>query len=188
MTAEEIGELASRLRFGLYAHSAILQAIRDPSAPAFVPRGPTPAERRSSEVLCKDGTSRAFDWHYALDLANSDPDVRGEMDRAWCVSSLILLGDRLGERDYFDRAPVLEMVRHLRNGVAHGNRFTIRNPSELSTWPAHTLNAACQSGETFVITPELDGSPVLFDFMAVGDVLDLLVSVSTYLLRDHYGR
>jgi hypothetical protein len=74
------------------------------------------------------------------------------------------------------------MVRHLRNGVAHGNRFTLRNPKELRRWPAHTRDASCQTTETFEITQGLDGKPVLFDFMAAGDVLDLLVSVSTYLL------
>ena len=33
----------------------------------------------------------------------------------------------------------------------------------------------------FEITPELEGTAVLFDFMGPGDVLDLLISVSTYL-------
>jgi hypothetical protein len=35
------------------------------------------------------------------------------------------------------------------------------------------------------VTPDLDGTPVLFDFMAVGDVLDLLVSVGTHLQSLH---
>ncbi len=107
------------------------------------------------------------------------------MDRAWCVSSLILLGDRLAAEGYFDRAPVLEMVRHLRNGIAHGNRFTLRNPNELRAWPAHMRDASCQSAEPLEITPGLDGSVVLFDFMAPGDVLDLLISVGTHLLSLH---
>jgi len=111
----------------------------------------------------------------------SEPALRDELDRAWCVSSLILLSDRLAAEGYYDRAPVLEMVRHLRNGVAHGNRFNLRNPSELQVWPAHMRDAACRSSESFQITPELDGSTVFFDFMGPGDVLDLLISVSTYL-------
>ena len=115
----------------------------------------------------------------------TEPALRDEMDRAWCVSSLVLLGDRLLAEGYYDRAPVLEMVRHLRNGIAHGNRFTIRKPDELRRQPAHTSGASCQSGLTFEVTPELDGTPVLFDFMAVGDVLDLLVSVGTHLLALH---
>jgi hypothetical protein len=73
------------------------------------------------------------------------------------------------------------MVRHLRNGIAHGNRFTLRNPDELKLWPAHTRDAACRFSAPFEITPELEGTAVLFDFMGPGDVLDLLISVSTYL-------
>lgn len=107
-----------------------------------------------------------------------------ELDRAWLGSALIVLGDRLAAESYFDRAPILEMVRHLRNGVGHGNRFEIRNPSELAVWPAHTLGAACASpnGSTFEITPDLHGSRVLFDFMGPGDVIDLFASVGTRLL------
>ena len=74
-------------------------------------------------------------------------------------------------------------MRHLRNGVAHGNRFTLRYPDELKKWPAHTRGAACQDSAPFEVTPDLDGAEVLFDFMGPGDVLDLLISVSTYLRR-----
>src|SRR5690606_13574871 len=95
----------------------------------------------SGVVRCQDGTARPFDLAYVLDLMRAEPALRDEMDRSWCVSSLIVLGDRLAAEDYHDRAPILEMVRHLRNGVAHGNRFTIRNPDELVTWPAHTREA-----------------------------------------------
>jgi len=134
-------------------------------------------------VLCKDGTARAFDLAYVRDQMRSHPTLRIELDRAWCASSLVMLGDRLAAEDYFDRAPVLEMVRHLRNGIAHGNRFTLRNPKELASQPAHTRDASCQTSEPFEITPELDGHAVLFDFMAPGDVLDLLISVSTHLMN-----
>ncbi|NLT54581.1 MAG: hypothetical protein GXX79_08435 [Actinomycetales bacterium] len=108
-----------------------------------------------------------------------------ELDRAWLVSALVLLADNLAAENYFDRAPILEMVRHLRNGVSHGNRFEIRTPDALLEHPAHTRGAACISptGATFEITPELHGGPVLFDFMGPGDVLDVLISVGTHLLN-----
>ena len=96
-----------------------------------------------------------------------------------------MLSDRLAAEGYFDRAPVLEMVRYLRNAVAHGNAFDIRDPSTLDTWPAHTRDAACRSpaGTTFEVTPECQGTRVLFDFMGPGDVIDVIVSVCTHLLR-----
>ena len=136
-------------------------------------------------VTAEDGSTRPYDLAYLMEFLRSDPELRLEMDRAWCVSSLILLADRLAEDNYFDRAPVLEMMRHLRSGVAHGNRFTIRKPSELKTWPAHTRDAAIQSGQPFEITPDLAGTPILFDYMGVGDVLDVLISVGTHLLDLH---
>ena len=34
------------------------------------------------------------------------------------------------------------MIRHLRNAVAHGNRFHIPGPHKLASWPAHTPGEA----------------------------------------------
>lgn len=180
MSAHETAKLASVLRFGLYAHAAALELGRDPRVLSLA-RLTQEGEGTIGTVTCKDGSSRSFDLQYALGLVGSEPAMRDEMDRAWCVSSLVLLGDRLSAEGYYDRAPVLEMVRHLRNAVAHGNRFTLRNPDELERWPAHTRDAACQSSTSFEVTPNLVGTEVLFDFMGPGDVLDLLISVSTYL-------
>lgn len=180
--AKEVGELAYLLRFGLYAHAAAVEIARDPRALGVAPTPAANGEPPYGVVLCKDGTPRGFDLRYVVDLMRSDQGLRDEMDRAWCVSSLILLGDQLAAANYFDRAPVLEIVRHLRNGIAHGNRFTLRNPSELSAWPASMRDAAHQSGNAFDITPDLDGSRVLFDFVGPGDVLDVLISVGTHLL------
>jgi hypothetical protein len=185
VTAEATGQLAYRLRFGLYAHAAALDLARVSDVMSAARESAQGGEPSSSVVVTKDGSVRPYDLTYVMGLLQSDAELRDELDRAWCVSSLILLGDRLAAEDYFDRAPVLEMVRHLRNGIAHGNRFTIRKPDELRRRPANTRDASCHSGLTFEVTPDLDGTPVLFDFMAVGDVLDLLVSVGTHLLSLH---
>lgn len=180
VSAEDVARLASSLRFGLYAHAAAVALGLQPDVLALG-NLPEEAGRPIGSVTCKDGSIRPFDLAYVLDLVATDPTLRDEMDRAWCVSSLLLLGDRLAVNGYFDRAPLLEMVRHLRNAVAHGNRFTFGAPEELERWPAHTRDASCQSSRPFEITPDLHGTEVLFDFMATGDVLDLLISVSTYL-------
>lgn len=185
MSAEETAQLASLLRFGLYAHAAALEIGRDPRALSLALHTSEAAgEPPTGSVICRDGSSRPFDLRYVLDLMGSEPTLRAEMDRAWCVSSLVLLGDRLAAENY-DRAPVLEVVRHLRNGIAHGNRFTLRKPEDLGTWPAHMRDAACRSSQPIEITPDLDGSVVLFEFMGPGDVLDLLISVSTHLQHLH---
>ena len=73
---------------------------------------------------------------------------------------------------YFDRAPELELLRHLRNGVAQGNSFRIDNPKKLTKFPAHNLLAWAKSDSkaVFEITPSLHDQPVLFDFMGPGDI------------------
>lgn len=181
--ADETRQLADLLRYGLYAHATAMELARDERARLHPGASPPSQSTLSGSVLCKDGSERPFDLNYVLELMRSDPALRAEMDRGWCVSSLVVLVDQLAADGYYDRAPVLEMVRHLRNGVAHGNRFTIRNPAELATWPAHTRHAVCRGDEVFEITPALAGSPVLFEFMGLGDVLDLLISVGTHLRR-----
>lgn len=178
---QQVSELASQLRYGLYAHAAMLRIARDPRSAELAPVERFTGDGPSASVACRDGSERSFSWHYALEQAQTEGTLRDLMEQAWCTSSLILLGDRLAEENYFDRAPVLEMVRHLRNGVAHGNRFSLLNPSELAKWPAHNRDASCQTTEPLEITADLNGQRVLFDFMAVGDVLDLLISVSTHL-------
>jgi hypothetical protein len=69
--------------------------------------------------------------------------------------------------------------------VARGNVFRIDNPNGLERFPAHNKEALIMSDRKaeFKITASLDGKSVLFDFMAPGDVFDLLMSVGLYLIR-----
>ena len=82
-------------------------------------------------------------------------------------------------------SPELELLRHLRNGVAHGNRFRIDNPASLAKFPAHNKLSWVKSdtGAEFEVTPSHQGQTVLFDFMGPGDAIDLLISVGVYLIR-----
>ncbi len=105
----------------LLAHPAGSAAIErleaeDPG-PAIVPIAP---------VLRKDGTSIWYSLsHY---LRKSTARAFSEtFERLWLGGALITLGDALAAQGYFDRGPDLELVRHLRNGVAHGNRFHLLN-------------------------------------------------------------
>ncbi|WP_284948030.1 hypothetical protein [Acidisoma cladoniae] len=102
------------------------------------------------------------------------------------MGALLALGDQLSKHRYFDQAPVLELVYHLRNAVAHGNCFTIdkNGRNRLARHPAHNRNALAKSpdGTEFEVTADLSG-PLLFEFMGPGDVIDLLKSVELYLLK-----
>ena len=184
MGALEVAQLAERLSLGYYSHVALLDVAAHPKAVNLVPAnlaghvGPIGLVRR------RDGTSHAFDFKIFMTKV-TDPLLADDFKRVWPTGALIALGDALAAENYFDQAPILEMVYHLRNGVAHGNRFAITNLDRLKKYPAHTHDADIKGDGkvAFEITPALNGKEVLFDFMEPGDVLDVLMSVGMYLRR-----
>lgn len=183
--AFDIGQLAQRMSSGLYMHTAAITLATDARAkslgPSTLPGHIVPI----GYITRKDGTSHAFHFHYYLDQARAEPAMIEDLARIWLVGSLLAIGDALSKHNYFDRAPELELLRHLRNGVAHGNAFRIDNPASLSKFPAHNKLAMIRSDTKaeFQISAKLHNLPVLFDFMGPGDVLDLLISVANYLIR-----
>lgn len=102
----------------------------------------------------------------------SQPGRQEQFERVWLAGALLTLGDALGEHGYFDRAPILETVRHLRNAVAHGNRFDIRSTKQLAEYPAYTPDTS--RGQHWEITPELNGTEFMFTFMQPSDVVSVL--------------
>ena len=121
--------------------------------------------------------------------AHNNPEIVEELPRVWLKGALLTVGDALNalHPDYLNKAPIFEMIYHLRNGVAHGNVFHFKASGlkRLRKHPAHNRKAGVKSGASseFEIVPGLQGKPVLFDFMGPGDVLDLLLSVEVYLTR-----
>jgi hypothetical protein len=145
------------------------------------------ADYEIDSVQRKDGTTFTFGTQDALVDPVTNKAIAEEFPRVWLTGALLAVGDALKDNDYFDHAPELELVYHLRNGVAHGNRFDIRNLTRLTKYPAHNRDAAFHTNTIFEITPALNRQPVLFDFMDAGDVLDLLFSVALYLDRIGHG-
>lgn len=176
--AYDVAQLASHLLRGYLAHIAAIRSVPRVSGDALVRLiGDWP----SDFVQRKDGSRWSFDTHDALvDLA--DKAIDAELPRVWLTGSLLALSDTLKKHGYFDRAPVLELVYHLRNGIAHGNQFnfTTSGLARLKQYPAHNRDAWF-SKMIFEIAPTLNGQTVLFDFMDAGDVLDLLSSVGAHL-------
>jgi hypothetical protein len=142
-----------------------------------------------SYVTRKDGTQHVFDFHHYLDQTRTNPDVVDELPRIWLVGSLLAVGDALSasKNRYFDHAPILELLYHLRNGIAHGNvfHFNTAGLKRLNKYKAHNKMAGVKSSTKaeFEIVAGLQGKPVLFEFMGPGDVLDLLQSIEVYLTR-----
>jgi hypothetical protein len=183
--AFDIGRMAYQMYEGYFMHVAAIRVATDPRAAALSPNVEPGQMVPVGYVVRKDGTSHIFHFTHYLARAGSDPAMVDELRRVWLVGALLAIGDALKRHDYFDHAPELELLRHLRNGVAHGNAFRIDHPEDLANFPAHNRLARIRSDRKaeFEIRPNLEDQPVLFDFMGPGDVLDLLMSVSDYLVR-----
>ena len=183
--AFDAGQLAERLSQGYYSHLAAIMVAMDPRAIHLAPAIRPGHHVSVADVRRKDGTAHVFHFPHYLARAANDPLVAGELERIWLAGALLRLGDVLAQHRYFDRAPELELLRHLRNGVAHGNRFNITDTKSLKKYPAHNRLAAVRGDlkPVFEVEPSLHGQEVLFNFMGARDVLDLIMSVGLYLIR-----
>jgi hypothetical protein len=180
--ALDVGQLARDMARGYAAHIAAIRIAPRVDGNVLVR---LIAAYPIDAVQRKDGTQWSFDTQDALIDAVGNQAIAAELPRVWLTGSLLAVGDALKDNGYFDHAPELELVRHLRNGIAHGNRFHIQNLDKVAKYPAHNHDASFRH-TIFEITPALNGQPVLFDFLGAGDVLDLLCSIGLYL--DRIGR
>lgn len=181
--ARRTAELAQRLAGGYYSHTALLEIAKNPEIFSLSPTRNPGHLVPVGHVYRRDGSFHTYHFTHFLDWVRDTSLIGNELERVWLVGALIQLGDELSRHDYFDRAPELEMIRHLRNGVAHGNRFHISRPEILSRFPAHTKLSWVRKEEIFEISPDLNNQTILFDYMGPGDIIDLFQSVGVYLWR-----
>lgn len=181
-----VAHLAQGLAAGYYSLLVAHLVAVNPTSINSLPPAKVIGQNPTGEIQRKDGTTHTLDLRHYLDLLRENHDLQRNFLRTWAMGALLMLGDELAQHDYFDHAPVLELVYHLRNGVAHGNRFNLTESGKkrLKKHPAHNVNAAVRSpaGTVYEITSTLSG-PVLFDFIGPADVIDVLQSVEIYLTR-----
>src|SRR5688500_4961338 len=129
--ATDVARLAESLKDDLFVHHAAVTLARQPRALTFLP------EAAPSALVPEGHLQPGVSYHLPHYLAIAGQRGHEEQfERVWLAGALLTLGDALSTHAYFDRAPILEMVRHLRNAVAHGNRFDIRSPKQLAQHPA----------------------------------------------------
>jgi hypothetical protein len=181
-----VGRIAQHLASGYYAFSVAHLVAVNPQSINSLPPAKALGADPTGEIKRKDGTFHTLNLRHYLDLLRADQSLQGDFLRAWAMGALLALGDELARHRYFDHAPILELIYHLRNGIAHGNQFNIdyRGQKRLLKYEAHNRHAVVKIplGTLYEITPNLTGL-VLFDFMGAGDVIDLLQSVEVYLSR-----
>jgi hypothetical protein len=192
--AFEIGQLAQSLARGYGASAASLEVLRHPHTMAVVEQ--LEFERPAGELVAghqivrKDGTVILSNLSHYVREVEPEHEHRAMVDRLWWIGALLTLGDAIADAD-LDRGPDLEFIRHLRNGVAHGNRFHFRNGEPrrpafffgpLGRFLPNRAIIECDVPE-FRIEASLEGSPVLFDYVGAGDLYDLFLFVSWRLIR-----
>jgi hypothetical protein len=187
--AWDVGVMAQRLASEYYTHVAALHVAADPRATTFAPPV-EPGEMVSVlRVPRDDGTCHKFAFdHFIADVKK--PELLEDFKRSWLASSLLRIGDALGEHDYFHHAPEAELVRHLRNGVAHKNRlhFEMKNKKVVDPitgklrYPAHNRRyTKALTMREYVIDTDLQGDAVLFDYGGPAAILDILTALGWHL-------
>jgi hypothetical protein len=183
MTADsprlETSKLAGRLTRAYYSALVAHYVAANPNS--AIPCHPLSRKEGGplGRIPRKDGTWHTLSLRHYLDAYISDLGI--QEDALWDAptGALLMLGNKLTEYSYFDRLPLLELVRHVRNGLAHGNSFDIRGDT-IDRIHAHNRNAQVKSekGTVFEVVKSDNDKPVLLDFMLAGDALDLLQSVA----------
>ncbi|MGJ4888841.1 hypothetical protein ACQR1Y_11635 [Bradyrhizobium sp. HKCCYLRH3099] len=194
--AWDIGRLAQRLMEEYYTHMAALHVAADPRAAALAPPLEPGHAVSVLQVPRDDGTYHTFWFDHFLGQVR-EPQLVEDFKRAWLASALLTVGDALGAAHYFKRAPEAEpeaeLVRHLRNGIAHGNKFSMRGDVIDPTTgrlklPAHNRRYAGVLGmREYEIDVHLNGSVVLFDYGGPAAILDILMVLGWHLTRTGSG-
>jgi hypothetical protein len=115
----EIAQLARDMATGYASHITAWRMPPKIDRNAFVK---FLRENLTDSVPRKNGPPWTFGVQDTFYEAVVRDRIREEFPRIWLTGSLLAVGDALKDNNYFDHAPVFELVYHLRNGVAHGNR------------------------------------------------------------------
>jgi hypothetical protein len=171
--AYALGQSIFELAQGCYAYEALLLVTSDPNVQIIVPDVPV-GEGPQGKLIRKDGSSHNFDMRYYLNLSKGLNFINDHIVRSWCSGALITAGDLLEKEDYFDHQPEFELLYHLRNAIAHGNAFNIK-PSGKKRLKSHNAYLRWyDNSERFRISENMHENSVLFDFIELGDVADIL--------------
>jgi hypothetical protein len=177
------------LAYGYYSHTAAVDVAFDRRVIKFIEDSNILSEDAVGIVPRKSGKGHEYSKLSWLKHDDFNTNLTSEIDRLWLSGVLIIIGDQLERHHYFDRSPGLEFIRHLRHAVARNNRFKIDNPHKLKQYPAHNKNGkfrGCNQDTCYEITPEINNSVLMWEFMAPGDIMDAILSAGFYLI-DKYG-
>jgi len=171
-TAEEIADLIDRLQTTYAAAATALLLLNDDDVLHLLR---TKGYDRGTMIRLGRQDNTFYEginlWD-AINLVRQDHRHNLDFVGSYFMTILLFVGDKLRQNEYFDKTPELEFLRHLRNGVSHGNTFRLRDYGE-------PRRPATFKG--FEITQELEGQSVLFEFIGTGDLFDLFDHIKAHL-------
>ena len=180
-----IGARIVNLTYGYQTHSAAMEVALHPKVLDFI-------DNDSSLINSTGEIPRLNDqgWQYGkilwLRAKDFNAELADDFAAVWIAGVIIKIGDLLAQHEYFDRHPLLEMIRHMRNAIAHGNRFRIDSEEKLKKYPANNIGAKMNGwnhGTLYEITYGLNGKQFMGSYMLDGNILDILLSCGFYLLE-----
>jgi hypothetical protein len=184
--AREAAGVARDLISGFYALRTALDVagLRDAQNLIRSTRSrPQPALDSVGKLKRRNGAQHEYSRMHYLKRLHESPQIAEGIERSWLAAGILQLGELLAKGNYFDRSPELELFRHLRNGVAHGNVFSILASAKLDEKPAHnrSIHRENPAMSSLEITHRVNGTTVLFEFMDRADVLNLFFFVGAHL-------
>ena len=175
-----------------FSHVAAMYVARDKRAEMFAP----PIEPGQSVPILRlprrDGNDMIMWFNHYL-AENMKSETRQDFDRVWLIGALLTVGDALGANGYFNHHPEAEMIRHLRNGIAHGNRFyfdravidkttgKLKHPANISRWSARQVMPQHE------IDTNLQGAEVLWGWGGPDAIIDCLTVLGVHLWHVGHG-
>ena len=129
-TAEEIADLIDRLQTTYAAAATALLLLNDDDFLQLL-RAKGYDVGATIRLGRQDGTFyEDIGLWDAINLVREDPRHNLDFIGSYFMTILLFIGDKLRLNEYFDKTPELEFLRHLRNGVSHGNTFRLRDYGE----------------------------------------------------------
>lgn len=184
--AIEVASLAQDVVSQYFTHVAAMYVARDPKAAKLAPPIAAGESNAILRIPRRDGTNISMLFHHYL-RANNDSLVKDSFDKLWLRGALLTMNDALGDNGYFGHAPEAEMIRHLRNGIGHRNRFTfgpgvINKRTGKLKHPANTFRQwKLYRHPRHEIDTHLEGTEVLWTWGGPDGVIDCLMALFLHL-------
>jgi len=190
--AVDVATLAQRMVSQYFSHVAAMHVARDPRAETLRPHIEPGQIVPVLKIPRGDGNAMIMSFDHYL-AEGRKPETREDFDRVWLMGALLMVGDALGANGYFGHAPEAEIIRHLRNGIAHGNRFEFKSSVKNRAtgklnYPANIFRyAAQQAMPTHEIDTNLQGTAVLFGWGGPDSIVDCLTVLGVHLWNVGHG-